>query len=79
MDPKLKIILNSLLTTVSVLDTELDRIARCDLMKPTPECLELLERVRDICTDTLRNAESIERKLKHHPFVMPERELAMLD
>ncbi len=79
MDHKLRIILNSLLTTIGVLDTELSRIARCDLVRPDREGFELLERVRDICTDTLQNVDTIERKLHNDPFVIPERELAMLE
>ncbi|MFO0389113.1 MAG: hypothetical protein ACK502_05265 [Alphaproteobacteria bacterium] len=79
MDYKLKIILNSLLTTINVLDTELSRIARCDLLKPNSENFELLERVRTMCTDTLQNLDTIERKLENDPFVIPERELALLE
>jgi hypothetical protein len=79
MDYKLKIILNSLLTTINVLDTELSRIARCDLLKPSSENFELLERVRTMCTDTLQNLDTIERKLENDPFVIPERELALLE
>ena len=79
MDNKLKIILNSLLTTINVLDTELSRIARCDLMQPTADNYALLERVREVCTDTLQNIDTIERKLEQSPFVIPERELALLE
>lgn len=63
MDKALREILESLLLNSEVLGQELMRLERSELFRHTSQCFQLIERIRDTCTDNLRMLHTVERRL----------------
>lgn len=63
MDHRLKTMLESLLMHVEVLNSEIDRLCRCEQFSPTTQSFQLLERIRGSCTTSLQTVRTVERAL----------------
>mgnify|MGYP000963364108 CR=1 FL=1 len=64
MEPRIAHILEAFASHVHSLSAELARLARSDQFSPTPECFQLIERLRGNCVCTLENISTIERRLQ---------------
>lgn len=79
MDARIKDILESLLGTTRVLDEELLRLARSELLTPTPQCLQQMARIEQTCLSTLDVIEILRQKLASDAFIIPPDVMATLE
>lgn len=71
MDSRIEDILESLLGTARVLDEELLRLARSELLTATPQCLKWMAAIEQNCLSTLDVIETLRHKLASDAFVIP--------
>ena len=74
MDQRLIDILQYLHLTVDMLNKEITRFSRSGQCTDTPQCMQMIESIRDNCTCTIQALNTVERALRYSSLRPPSEE-----
>jgi len=63
MDSRLSEVLEALVSNVEVLNDEVERLGKCDHFAANDKTLQIIERIRGCCTNSLQNLRTAELRI----------------